>query len=109
AHLMYQPVTFVLSLVVCCALAVIALETRPFFDRLLGRRRFVHAAAAVCMGLAVTFMHHTAMAAAMFMPVSGQAPAHPGIAPSLLAILVSLGAIVVVGLTLVATFVDARL
>jgi PAS domain S-box-containing protein len=109
ARLTYRPLTFVLSLLVCYVLAVVALETRPFLDRLWGRRRLVHVAAAVCMGLSVTFMHHTGMAAAIFLPVPHLPQAAPGIDTSLLAILVSLGSILVVGLTLVATFVDARL
>jgi two-component system sensor histidine kinase/response regulator len=109
ARLMYHPLTFALSLVVCYVLALLALETRPQLDRLAGRTRLAHIAAAVVMGLAVTFMHHTAMAAAVFVSADGQPPIAPGMDASLLAILVSLGTVVVVGLTLVATLVDARL
>jgi two-component system sensor histidine kinase/response regulator len=109
ARLMYRPVTFGLSLAVCYVLAVVALETRPQLERLAGRTRLAHAIAAAVMGLSVTFMHHTAMAAAVFVPQPGHGPVTPGMETSFLAILVSLGTMGVVGLTLIATLVDARL
>jgi PAS domain S-box-containing protein len=109
ARLMYRPGEFILSLVVCYVLAVVALETRPFLERFGGHRRAVHVAAAVWMGLSVTCMHHTAMAAAKFLPARELAQVMPGIETSTLAVLVSLGSLMVVGLTLVATLVDARL
>jgi signal transduction histidine kinase/AmiR/NasT family two-component response regulator len=109
ARLTYRPQTFVLSLVVCYVLALVALETRPQLDRLAGRTRVSHFAAAVVMGLAVTLMHHTAMAAAVFLPSPGAGVVPHGMAASLLAVLVTLGTLMVAGLTLIATFVDARL
>jgi two-component system, sensor histidine kinase and response regulator len=109
ARLIYRPGTFVLSLVVCYALAFAALTSRPLLSGLVGRRGLSHTLSAICMGLAVTFMHHTAMVSAVFVGAPDLAPAEPGVAPQLLAIAVSLGAVVVFGLALVATIVDARL
>src|SRR6185369_14688442 len=105
----YHPLTFLLSLAVCYVLAVIALETRPQLDRLLARTRLSHVLAAVVMGLAVTFMHHTAMASAVFVPWPESGAVMRGLDASLLAILVTFGTVVVAGLTLIATLVDARL
>ena len=107
--LMYRPVTFFLSLLVCYVLAAVALETRPQLRRVVGSPRLVHGFAAVLMGLAVTCMHHTAMAAAVFLPPPGTGPAVPALDGSLLALFVTLGSLIVVGLTLVATLVDTRL
>jgi len=109
ARLMYRPITFLLSLVVCYGLAVAALAIRPALDRMMKRTAVSHVLSAVVMGLAVTGMHHTAMAAAVFVPIPGAAVVAPGISSSLLAVLVCLGTIVVVGLTLVGTLIDARM
>jgi len=49
------------------------------------------------------------MAAAVFLPPPGAGPAVPALDGSLLALFVTLGSLIVVGLTLVATLVDARL
>jgi PAS domain S-box-containing protein len=109
ARLAYRPWVFLASLVVCYVLAVLALWIRPFLERVVASRRRRRALAAAIVGLAVTGMHHTAMSAAVFVEGHAVASAEPGIGSSLLAVLVTLGTVVVVGLTLVATLVDERL
>jgi signal transduction histidine kinase/NO-binding membrane sensor protein with MHYT domain/ActR/RegA family two-component response regulator len=109
ARLVYDPVLFVLSLLVCYILAAMALEMPRVLGRLLRGHAVVHVAAAVGIGAAVTGMHHTAMAAAVFVPWPNRPPVSPGIETSLLAVLVSLGTLVVVGLSLIAALVNARL
>jgi two-component system, sensor histidine kinase and response regulator len=109
ARLAYRPWVFVASLVVCYVLAVLALWIRPFLERVVASRRSRRALAAAIVGLAVTGMHHTAMSAAVFVGGPWAGVAEPGIGSSLLAVLVTLGTVVVVGLTLLATLVDERL
>jgi two-component system, sensor histidine kinase and response regulator len=109
ARLVYHPGVFVLSLIVCYALAVLALWVGPSMERLLHQRLVSRSVAAIIVGLAVTGMHHTAMAAAVFVPAPSLAPAGPGVQASLLALFVVVGTTIVVGFTLVATLVDERL
>jgi two-component system sensor histidine kinase/response regulator len=109
ARLVYRPGVFALSLAVCYVLAVLALDTRPRLDRLIRRPQLSRALAAVIVGLAVTGMHHTAMWASVFVPMPAATAIRPGIDSSLLALLVSVGSTMVVGLTLVAAIVDQRL
>jgi two-component system sensor histidine kinase/response regulator len=109
ARLVYRPAAFVLSLVVCYLLALLALWVGPLMERLLKQRLPARLVAAVIGGLAVTGMHHTAMSAAVFVPAPHLASASPGINPSLLGLFVVVGATIVVGFTLVATLVDERL
>ena len=83
----YDPWLFALSVVVAVALAILALRAR--FDikaRFLGRGATL--ASGTIMGLAVSGMHYTGMAAARFvgsapLQAPGQGNVHPGLVPTI--------------------------
>jgi diguanylate cyclase (GGDEF)-like protein/PAS domain S-box-containing protein len=100
----YDPKLFALSILVAVVLAYMALWTRSGLQQRLSGRLAL-ALSAVVMGCAVAGMHYTAMAAAYF--ISDGYPRDPGasLSPEVLAILVSIFSLMLIGLTLAATFV----
>ncbi len=104
ALITYQPVLVVASVLIAVAAATaalwIAVRVLGFAWRL---------AAAVVMGLAVSSMHFTGMAATCFTAVAGTSAAPAaGLDPSTLALVVAVGALVIISLELLSAAVDRR-
>ena len=110
AEMYYDTVLFVGSIVIAVVLATVALYAH--FRASCGGtgddpRR--HAAAALIMGVAVAGMHYTAMGAAFFFPAERPAAVGAVLDPTLLAVLVSLAAVIILSLAIFVVVVDARL
>lgn len=104
ALLRYDPTWVGISIVTAGALAFISLSIRFRFRA----RKFggapANLIAAAVMGLAVSGMHYTAMNAALFYPLLGSAPDfHMSLPPTTLAIVVTLVAVLIASITLVAS------
>jgi NO-binding membrane sensor protein with MHYT domain len=111
AVMLYNPLLFGVSVIVAVVLAALALYTKFFASR---RTQLSHSfwaklAAAPVMGLAVTGMHYTAMAAAAFFPGDGLDVSGPTLNPTLLSTWVSLAALLITGLAIFISMVDSRL
>jgi len=92
AFLRYEPKLFVLSILVAVILATLALWIRDGIGKVLPKLKPYKLLIASCfMGLAVSGMHYTAMAAAYFLigDVNAAAKLDSGIEPTFLAIIVS--------------------
>ena len=110
ARMFYDPLLFAVSIVVAVALASAALYIQYLARRGAKageqRRRL---GSALSMGLAVSGMHYTAMAAVYFFPGNNQRAPAGLVEPTLLAVLVGLAAAVILALTIFVVVVDARL
>ncbi len=110
AAMYYDPLLFIGSIVVAVVLATLALYAHfraSSGDAGSDPRR--HAAAALIMGVAVAGMHYTAMGAAFFFPAARSATVGTVLEPMLMAILVSLAAVIILSLAIFVVLVDARL
>lgn len=70
AERLYDPVWFILSILVAAGMATLALASRPLLAPFIHQRLVLNSIAAVIMGLAVTSMHYVAMHATVFIPSS---------------------------------------
>ena len=110
AEMYYDPVLFVGSIVVAVVLATVALYAHFRAGRGdAGDDPRRHAAAALIMGVAVAGMHYTAMGAAYFFPAAHPTAVGTVLEPTLLAILVSLAAAIILSMSIFVVVVDARL
>ncbi len=110
ARMFYDPLLFAVSIVVAVVLASAAL----YIQYLAGRgakagEQLTRLWAALTMGLAVSGMHYTAMAAVYFFPGNNEQAPVGLVEPTLLAVLVGLAAAVILALTIFVVVVDARL
>ena len=101
ARMYYDPLRFVLSIVVAHILATIAIFIKLNVTKIAmkaGRRRFT---SALVMGCAVSGMHYTAMKAAYFFPLTSTKMyafrREIALDPTILAILVSVGTLLLMG------------
>lgn len=103
----YDPLLFVLSIIVAVVLGIVALYIHDLNYRLqhLGQRRIIVMASAGAMGLAVAGMHYTAMAAAAFLPSTGKTPTATSVGTFWLSVGVISVGVVIVSLAIVATVV----
>lgn len=104
----YDPVYFLLSIVVAVLLASGALYVKLMASRGAGKLRARLGSAAI-MGAAVAGMHYTAMAAARFYYSPGSSPDIAARDHTVMAAAVAAIAIIVVGLTIIAVVIDRRL
>ena len=103
----YDTPLFLLSILVAIALATLALWIKFRLQSLPARwNKWATIASAVVMGLAVSGMHYTAMAAAYFIRDGDVSPTHAGIAPAFLASIVLMATCLIVVVTIVATYVE---
>jgi len=112
AVMRYDPVLFVVSVVVAVVLAITALYTKFVVARQhdsVRRQWWIKLGAALVMGCAVAGMHYTGMAASYVFPGSGSAPAGAGLDPTFLGAWVSLATVLITGLAIFVTVVDSRL
>lgn len=68
AERLYQPLLFVLSVLVAVLLATLALWVRPLLSRWLANQLLLELISSVVMGLAIASMHYVAMHATVFLP-----------------------------------------
>ena len=111
AEMRYDPLVFAVSIVVAVVLASVALYTKFWISRdgAQAQSYWMKLGAALVMGSAVAGMHYTGMSATYFFPGVGAPIIPSGIDSTWLAMLVSLAAGLIVGLTMVASIVDSRL
>jgi signal transduction histidine kinase/DNA-binding response OmpR family regulator len=103
ALLRYDPLLVLVSIVVAVGLAFVSLGIR-FRLRGLGSGVLATMAAAPVMGFAVAGMHYTAMEASIFFPLAGAPLANMAMSPMVLAALITVFIVLIMAITLVATF-----
>ena len=101
----YDAKLFAVSILVAVALAILAIWIK-FRVRAWRGRAAAPAIAAVVMGLAVSGMHYTAMAAAHFIRGEGGGAVDSGLAPTFLASIVLIVTSAIIVVTLLAMFLD---
>jgi two-component system, sensor histidine kinase and response regulator len=104
ALLRYDPSLVGLSIVVAIALSFLSLSIRFRFYRLCASRILATIVAAPVMGFAVAGMHYTAMQASIFFPLPDAPFASMPASPTYLAMLITVFIVLVMAITLVATF-----
>jgi two-component system, sensor histidine kinase and response regulator len=111
AVMFYDPILFVVSVVVAVVLATTALYTKFLASstEVRSRSHWIRIGAALVMGSAVAGMHYTGMAAAYFFPGNGAQAISSGLEPVLLGAWVSLATVLITGLAIFVTIVDRRL
>ena len=111
AEMRYDPVLFLVSVVVAIVLAITALYTKFLVNRKSGRahRHWMKAGAALVMGCAVAGMHYTGMAASYVFPAHGSHAVGAGLDPTFLGAWVSVATVLITGLAIFITVVDSRL
>ncbi|MGX5915120.1 EAL domain-containing protein [Aliidiomarina sp. Khilg15.8] len=76
AERLYDPIWFVLSIVIAALLATAALAVRPWLAGYIGKRSVLNLCSSVVMGFAIVSMHYVAMHATVFLPLES-APVAP--------------------------------
>ena len=104
ALLRYDPGLVAISIVVAVVLAFISLSIRFPIHRPQASRLAPTIIAASAMGCAVAGMHYTAMEASIFFPLPDAPTYSMAFSPTLLALLVTIFAVLIAVTTLVATF-----
>jgi PAS domain S-box-containing protein len=104
ALLRYDPGLVALSIVVAVVLAFVSLSIHSRFHRSQSSRTVATVIAAAVMGSAVAGMHYTAMQASIFFPLPDAPTTSMGLSPMLLALLITIFAVLIAVSTLVATF-----
>ncbi len=105
----YDAKLFVLSIIVAVALATLALWIRLHLLGWQSRwRAWANPVSAVVMGLAVSGMHYTAMAATYFIRDDASTVAASGLAPTFLAAVVLAATSLIVVVTIVAAYLGHR-
>src|SRR5882724_4535591 len=112
AVMRYDPVLFVVSVVVAVVLAITALYTKFVVARpqhSVRRQWWIKLGAALVMGCAVAGMHYTGMAASYVFGGVGPGAVEVGLDPTFLGAWVSLATVLITGLAIFVTVVDSRL
>jgi PAS domain S-box-containing protein len=104
ALLRYDPGLVALSIVVAVILAFVSLSIYFQFHRSQSSRTVVTVIAASVLGCAVAGMHYTAMQASTFFPLPDAPTNSMALSPTLLALLITIFAVLIAVSTLVATF-----
>src|SRR5437870_8356703 len=104
ALLRYDPGLVAVSIVVAVALAFLSLSIRFSFHRFHASRMLATVVAAPVMGFAVAGMHYTAMEASIFFPLPDAPSAGLSTSPMFLAALITVFIVLIMAITLVATF-----
>src|SRR6266850_1046430 len=112
AVMRYDPVLFVISVIVAVVLATTALYAKFLASGRHGgvhRHWWIKLGAALVMGCAVAGMHYTGMAASYVFPSASSQPVADGLASTFLALWVSVATVLITGLAIFVTVVDSRL
>jgi PAS domain S-box-containing protein len=104
ALLRYDPALVAISVVVAVVLAFVSLSIRFQFHRLQASPMAATIIAASVMGCAIAGMHYTAMQASIFFPLPDPPTYSMALSPTLLAVLITIFAVLIAVSTLVATF-----
>jgi PAS domain S-box-containing protein len=104
ALLRYDPALVAISVVVAVVLAFVSLSIRFQFHRLQSSPMAANIIAASVMGCAIAGMHYTAMQASIFFPLPDPPTYSMALSPTLLALLITIFAVLIAVSTLVATF-----
>src|SRR5438105_2387748 len=104
ALLRYDPGLVALSIVVAAGLAFVSLGIRFRFHATVPYPMVATALAAPIMGFAVAGMHYTAMQASIFFPLADAPLANMVTSPTFLAALITIFIVLIMAITLVATF-----
>jgi PAS domain S-box-containing protein len=104
ALLRYDPALVAVSVVVAVVLAFVSLSIRFQFHRLQSSPTVATIIAASVMGCAIAGMHYTAMQASIFFPLPDPPTYSMALSPTLLALLITIFAVLIAVSTLVATF-----
>jgi PAS domain S-box-containing protein len=104
ALLRYDPALVAISVVVAVALSFVSLSIRFQFHRLQSSPMAATIIAASVMGCAIAGMHYTAMQASIFFPLPDPPTYSMALSPTLLALLITIFAVMIAVSTLVATF-----
>ncbi|HEV8680852.1 MAG TPA: MHYT domain-containing protein [Stellaceae bacterium] len=104
ALLRYDPGLVAVSIIVAVALAFVSLGIRFRFRTLDSSGVLAAVVAAPVMGLAVAGMHYTAMEASIFYPLADAPLANMAMSPMFLAALITVFIVLIMAITLVATF-----
>ena len=104
ALLRYDPLLVAVSIVVAVGLAFVSLGIRFRLRGLGSSNVMATVAAAPAMGFAVAGMHYTAMQASIFFPLAGAPFANMAMSPMFLAALITVFIVLIMAITLVATF-----
>lgn len=108
--LRYDPLLFVLSIVVAHILALAALSIRSYLRRLRTLpENGVSIVAGTIMGFAVTGMHYTAMGASLFYEIPGAHMEGSAFSDASLAASISAFAGVILGLSVIAAWIDRQI
>jgi len=113
AVMRYDPVLFVVSVIVAVVLATTALYTKFLAssrtDGSAHHHWWTKLGAAFVMGCAVAGMHYTGMAASYVFPGASSQPVGVGLDPTFLGAWVSVATVLITGLAIFVTVVDSRL
>ena len=112
AVMRYDPVLFVVSVIVAVVLATAALYTKFIASSRHGdvnRHWSTKLGAASVMGCAVAGMHYTGMGASYVFPGASLHPVSVGLDPTFLGAWVSVATVLITGLAIFVTVVDSRL
>jgi PAS domain S-box-containing protein len=108
ALLQYDGGLVVVSIIVAVVLAFVSLSIRFQFHRVQNSRTAATIVSASVMGGAVAGMHYTAMQASIFFPLSDAPSYRMALSPTLLALMITIFTILIVSITLVATFAGSQ-
>ena len=109
ARMFYDPVLFIVSVVVAVVLATLSLYAKSLATSRKPRSHTIKLSVALLMGCAISGMHYTAMAAAYFFPSTGAPVSAPGLDPLLLALIVSVATVLILALAIAVAKVDTHL
>jgi two-component system, sensor histidine kinase and response regulator len=104
ALLRYDPAWAAVSVVVAVALAFVSLSIRFRFHRGNSSSGAATMIAAAVMGCAVAGMHYTAMRASLFFPLNNILKMQMALAPTTLAVVITIITVMVASITLIASF-----
>lgn len=108
AELRYQPVLFLVSLIVAKTLGIVAFRVKHGMESSQWRHSLAaRFGTAGILGAAVAGMHYTAMAAAYFFPAEGGAPVSPATNTMWLVGLVTVITVAIVGATILMAILDS--
>ena len=107
--IIYRPTLFILSIFIAVAASGAALWIAFHLRRQVRRVRSFRAVAAVVMGIAISGMHYTGMAAAEFPFGSMCGAARSGVSPQWLSLVIIVTTAAVLAIALIVSLLDARM
>ena len=109
ARMFYDPVLFIVSVVVAVVLATLSLYAKSLATSWRSRRHTIKLSVALVMGCAISGMHYTAMAAAYFFPSTAAPASAPGLDPLPMALIVGAATALILAVAIAVAKVDTHL